>query len=203
MSCTTFWDEQHEAKTFWIGGVAPEVALMAYGIDWRYGAPERVMDIGIGNGQMIQYLLGVSQRVTAVDVSTIALARAMQLGARASESCHLSGAEPVDAAFCTLVMQHVDDNEVLRIINDVPLNRGGTLYVQFATSVDVPKTRRMSEELGASMSELDRHFYFRTRHEVEALLALSSKRLVGQVWANPLFLVSDAIVWLLAKLENE
>ena len=141
----------------------------------------RVMEIGVGDGQATRDLAALNNEVVAIDISEVALAKVRECAYESYLTEYLATAYPVDLAFCHLVMQHNDQYEVARIINDVPLKPEGMLSFQFA-SLNPEKTK-LPPQILRDINECMLHYY--SPSKIVEIVANTNKRIdkiIGPRW---------------------
>lgn len=88
----SIWDERYRTKPqMWSGKPNPQLVREAGGLK-----PGKALDLGCGEGADAIWLAGHGWQVTAVDVSTVALARAAERAAEAQVADRITW-EPADA----------------------------------------------------------------------------------------------------------
>jgi len=129
-----FWDQKHKANSkLWLTCTKPEEVFQIHGI--QLPAPDtRILDIGIGNGDMHRYLVALGHNVWSEDISLVALKKVRPgRGIRESE-IHLHG--PWDLVLCHLVLQHMNDKQIKRLLSQIYLTKTGIMSLQFAELLD-------------------------------------------------------------------
>jgi SAM-dependent methyltransferase len=171
-----FWNEKHRiSSTYWLTKTVPDHVFIWHRLSLPTG--KRVMDIGIGNGALVQRLRKAGNDVVACDISPVALQRVAQI-AQTVDVDDLRTIAPVDLAICHLVFQHCTALEMCQIIRDVRLTPGGLFSFQFAYLASKP-----SPSIQIHMDE--GHLVFRPLESVLADIATMPWLTVVRTFESP------------------
>lgn len=138
MSLEQFWEKvHHDGKGFWLTDTPPEDYIRNLELD--LDSPQSIMEIGVGRGLMIRYLITHGHKVTAVDISHLALL----LLPRTAWMCHTDNLndEPAgnhDLAISYLTIQHVDA-EMAKYLIEQAVRICGVFKFQMASLIDPDK----------------------------------------------------------------
>lgn len=139
-----------------------------------------VLDIGVGRGDFIK-ALSENNTIIGVDVSEEALNVVKPYCKNIYFSKDLDKIEPVDLAFCNLVIQHNHEYEVARIINDINLKFNAVFSIQFAT-LNIQKsimTPKIMADINSSM------LYFYSIEKMKEIIERTDKQIkntFGPLW---------------------
>jgi SAM-dependent methyltransferase len=132
MELENFWDTQHKEKNkWWLSGCySGKDILKIHNINKNI-SNLKVLDLGVGMGNLTRYLNELGNEVYSCDISNVALDNIKDV-AKTYHTSELKNIEAVDIAISNLVFQHCDDNEVRRIIKEIKLKDNGYFSFQFA-----------------------------------------------------------------------
>jgi 2-polyprenyl-3-methyl-5-hydroxy-6-metoxy-1,4-benzoquinol methylase len=127
-----FWNNNHSNQnTYWLSSTySGETILDLHNIDKNI-KNIKVLDLGIGVGNLTRYLFKNGNKVYSCDISKVALNNVKDF-ASTYHTSELSKIEPVDLAISNLVFQHCNDKEIERMIKEVNLTDNGIFSFQFA-----------------------------------------------------------------------
>ena len=145
----TYWDAQHAMNTWMLGASDPTEVLSLHGMNPR---ALRVLDIGIGTGEMSSKLCDLGNDVVGCDVSPVSLSK-LDSRSRGILLDVLSEEQPFDVAIMHLVAQHLDDVELLYVLSNVRLTPTGILSVQWIDyechqTFEYPMFSRSQDQMG-------------------------------------------------------
>lgn len=158
-----FWEAKHiENSRLWLTGSTLDEITQYHSItDFS-----DIMEIGVGTGSLRRELLerGLLGKYVGVDISEHALERVW--GGYLTKD--LRKAPKVKLAICHLVFQHCKPDEIKRIINDVPLKKGGIFSFQIAVGkkldyhplypITLPKIRSIIKQTSKTLVSISDPF---------------------------------------------
>lgn len=160
----SFWDTVHNTKNNnWIANSNPVKVFELYKISPPVG--KTVLDIGVGSGSMAKYLFSLKNKVICVDIYSTALSK-IHLPVVKLLIGDLQKSPKVDMAIMHLVIQHCEDKMVKFLLNNIPLNGGGAIYMQSC-----------GEEGKEISTDLDM-LYFRSYPYLSALIDATNKQII-------------------------
>jgi 2-polyprenyl-3-methyl-5-hydroxy-6-metoxy-1,4-benzoquinol methylase len=111
-----FWKDVHvQNHRKYLGLTGPKRVLALHKIDPKSLSGKRVMDFGVGDGQMHRHLQTLGAEVVAIDVVEEAME---EIEGEKHLSDNLKDCEPVDVVICNLVFLHCEDSEIQRIYTE-------------------------------------------------------------------------------------
>ena len=131
MQLENFWNFQHKIKNdWWLSGCySGEDILRIHNISTPSNL--KILDLGIGMGNLTKYLYELKNEVYSCDISKIGLDNVKTI-AKTYHTSELKNIEPVDIAISNLVFQHCSDDEIRRMIKEINLKDDGFFSFQFA-----------------------------------------------------------------------
>ena len=116
MKWATFWDDVHREGTgCWLTDTPPEDYIR--NLHLNLSGPQRIMEIGIGRGLMVRYMLRHDHEVTAVDISGVALyGLPLDVAAVRADLMASLPSNSRDLAISYLTLQHVGPEMAKHII---------------------------------------------------------------------------------------
>lgn len=149
MSQVAYWDDVHmRGDMELLAGSLPADVFVTHGVTPR---GLRVLDLGVGTGEMSTALCDLGNDVVSCDIAPLALKR-VDARAKAIVTDGLLAERPFDMCLCHLVAQHLDDDELGALLRAIRLSPGGVISLQTAEFspppvVDYPLFSRAAEEL--------------------------------------------------------
>lgn len=174
-----FWNGRHTAQDLQhLSGSDPSVVIAEHRLSDFLGESYKiVLDVGVGTGGMTQYLHDEGHWVWAVDISVVALSKAIARGASDTflfpSEMERIPSNAVDVAIAHLVTMHNDDETVLLLLTHVirSLKIGGVASIQNAYW---PQS-----EGGSELT------YWRSPASFDALVAKAGGRAVSRATFGP------------------
>jgi len=136
-----FWREQHEIGGYWLSNTKPIYIYDQHDIKnlILYGNPINIMDVGIGNGDLIKELVSYNHNVIAVDICENALNKVENI-AKTYLVDNLSNitSNSIDLCICHLVFQHNNIEIINMMIREIYriLKVNGIFTFQIAFKLD-------------------------------------------------------------------
>lgn len=169
----SFWEEKHSKSDLqWLAGTDMIPLLKYYNLLPTDLLGKRVMEIGIGMGNAVSEMSKIAWKTYAVDISDLALERIKNNVDQTYQTNNLKYAPECDIIICHLVFLHCDDDEVTRIINDIPLSENGKLYFHFSGLKD----NVITEKVQTLLIDNGTHF-FRDYEEMKKIIQNTNKEL--------------------------
>lgn len=157
-----------------------------------------ILEIGIGYGDTVRELKRLGNRVIACDISQVALDHVYDDVDKTCLTENIKEVEPVDLAISHLTLQHNQEDEVKRIINDVNLKTGAIFSFQFAALN--PNKTVLSELI---MNDINNSMlYFYSCEKMKSIINLTDKRIVremGPYWHKEPF----SFDWYIFRVQNK
>jgi 2-polyprenyl-3-methyl-5-hydroxy-6-metoxy-1,4-benzoquinol methylase len=167
-----FWEKKHsESAGYWIS----DTNNAKYILDiHRLQDPKnlRILDIGIGQGHIVRYLVGLGNDVACCDISLTALNGVKDI-AKTYHTRDINSIPPVDLCICNLVFQHCTDDECMRIINGVKLSDTGRFTFQFAFLRDGEEPTQV-----VKTNIENKTHYFRSKEDMLKIVSMTNKKVV-------------------------
>lgn len=171
-----FWDDKHlRQDNYWLTKSTPSEVLATHCIEIPKN--KTVMDIGVGTGDMADFLFQYRNNVVCVDISPTALNRVKNI-ALTYLTKDLAKAPAVDLAIAHLVFQHCSDETIIFILNNIKLISEGIISFQSC------------EEIGLGHSEYPMLF-FRSLKAWEQLINQTNKKIYS--WSNKLTIYREIV----------
>ncbi len=125
-----FWKYVHDNNyRKYLGLYSPKRVLAYHKIEPKSLIGKRVMDFGVGDGSMANYLHDLKAEAVAVDIVKEALDK---VECEQHLTNNLNDCLPVDVAICHLLFQHCENAEIRRILKGIQLNPNGYISFQVA-----------------------------------------------------------------------
>jgi SAM-dependent methyltransferase len=171
-----FWNTRHESNDLtWITGNYLQKYYQWLGISENDLRDKTVLEIGVGMGYASAQIAQLCSSLYCADISTKALRRVSLIAKGCYQTMDIKSAPPVDLALCHLVLVHCDDDEFVRIINDVNLLPGGRLIVQISGPGPNGIPARANTEWPSGS-----HF-FRSADQIDNLVGRTNKQIVARL----------------------
>lgn len=134
-----FWEQAHvDQKTLWLTGSHPQEVIDRLDVQRELNQEnQKILDVGVGLGLMVKYLVDIGKNVDALDISVNALERVEHL----VSSTYNHGQELPDKRFGLvmhhLVAQHMSDLDLVLQMRHLirSLNSSGVIVMQFASTL--------------------------------------------------------------------
>jgi SAM-dependent methyltransferase len=151
------------------------------------------LEIGVGHGNLSHELVNLVNKLICCDISSNALNKVSDKVYAKYLTNDIKTIEPVDFILCHLVLQHCNDEEVGRIINDVNLKKDGIMSIQIAFLVDETKSVNVDNNI---------HF-FRNLPNIQNIISKTNKKIIEI--SKPFNFNNEFknIGWYVIKLENK
>lgn len=173
MDYKDFWETHHKNKDQgWLTGTRLGKLLTDYSLSESDIKDKKVLEIGVGYGHSAEEIRQHASEFYCADISQTALERVSSYAKQTFLSEDLNKCPPVDVAFCHLVLVHCDDDETLRIINDINLTENGKGYLQFSEAVG-----NIDPYLKENLIDNGTHF-FRNFKQIKELISKSNKEMI-------------------------
>jgi SAM-dependent methyltransferase len=170
-----FWQDCHlNKKSHWLTGTELDEIIKYHELDLNQYKDKRILEIGVGFGFVIKDLLKYTDKIICCDISEIALENVKDYALEIYLTTELKKIEPVDLAFCHLVLQHCNTKEVERIINDVNLTNDGILSFQVA----VIREYDLSKEVKKMIK--NGSLFIPTIEEIYEILNNTNKKIISE-----------------------
>jgi SAM-dependent methyltransferase len=171
-----FWNTKHESNDLtWITGNYLQKYYQWLGISENDLRDKTVLEIGVGMGYASAQISQLCASLYCADISAKALRRVSLIAKDCYQTMDIKSAPPVDLALCHLVLVHCDDDEFVRIINDVNLLPNGRLIVQISGPGPGGLPERVNTEWPPGS-----HF-FRSADQINDLVGRTNKKIVTQL----------------------
>lgn len=135
MNFLEFWNDVHrDGFDLWLTDTPPQAYIDDLRLD--LSKPQRVLEIGVGRGLMVEYLLRNGHRVTACDISPTALSN-LPAEAQTALIDYLPelGTRSHDIGISYLTIQHMDLHDVVYAIREA-VRICGKFKFQMASMID-------------------------------------------------------------------
>lgn len=166
-----FWDDRHHENSHWLTGTPLGFLCNMFKLTFDDLRDKKVLEIGIGTGSTIEPLSTLTNDLYACDISSVGLNKIKQHVKQTFLTSELAKCPAVDIAISHLVFVHCDDDEVLRILNDLTLTEKGLAYVQFSVTEKEPNYKVKKDLID------DGSHHFRTLDEIKQLVEQSNKQI--------------------------
>lgn len=166
-----FWDEKHKKESHWLTGTPMDFLYYIFTLTTDDLIDKKILEIGVGTGSSINHMSSIASELYACDISQIGLDKIKDKVKQTFLTTELSQCPPVDIAIAHLVFVHCNDDEVLRILNDINLTETGAAYVQFSILEKEPNHKVKKYLID------DGSHHFRTLDEIKALIEQSNKQI--------------------------
>lgn len=171
------WNRHYAEKVYTTGA---DVNFVVNYHKFELPTNKLILDVGVGYGNFVKEMSETNTMI-GVDVSQVALDNARPYCKEVYLSEDLNKIEPVDFAVCNLVLQHNDEYEVTRIINDVNLKDDAIFSFQFS-SLNPQKTQLNATQLDNINHNM---LYFYAVDKMKTIVDRTNKKVVdviGPYW---------------------
>jgi SAM-dependent methyltransferase len=172
---SSFWEEKHaRSDSDWLTGTDIQKLMKYYDITFNDLDDKVILEIGVGLGHCARAFKARAKKLFCCDISQTALDHVKEYADQLFLSKDLKNSPPVDIAIAHLVLLHCDDEETLRIINDVNLNEEGKFLFQFSGL----QNDQVLPRVKADLIDKGTHF-FRNGKQMQEIINKSNKELVN------------------------
>ena len=195
MDFNSFWESKHEGNdTFYLTGSKLNDIDHYHNILGLDNLKQMsFLEIGVGHGNLSHELVNLVGKLICCDISSKALDKVSDKVYTKHLTNDIKNIESVDFILCHLVLQHCNDVEVGRIINETNLNKDGIMSIQVAFLID--KTTPINVDGNV-------HF-FRNLSDMENIISKTNKKIIS---TSPTFNFNNEfknIGWCVIKLMNK
>ena len=174
-----FWEGQHRENSGWLTGTRFDSLLNQFGLTTNDIKDKRVLEIGVGQGHCAESLKELASELYYCDISEVALDKVKAAANAVYLTTDISTVPAVDLAVSQLVFVHCNDEEMLRIINEVTLAKGG----RFMFQVSGLKDGILTDQAKKTLVDDGSHF-FRSVDETKAIIDRSNKQFISIIGPN-------------------